>query len=72
MIPVKGNPNLYRDPDSGAIINVSKDQLKQARIAKESVRSSKKRVDVLTERINSIEDKMDRIVKLLENVVKED
>lgn len=54
MIPVKGHPGLYRDENTGAIVNCSKDQfnnyikLKNAKIKKENeILELKKEIDDL-------------------------
>lgn len=62
-VKIKGKDNLVRDLSTNAIINTNVDALNKAKLIKQNKLNDKKRLDVL-------EDKMDRILKLLEEKIK--
>lgn len=63
LIKVKGLPDLARDPVSGAILNINKNQIESARKAKAVVRKNQSRIDQLE---NDISDIKNILLKMLE------
>lgn len=76
-IPVEGNPGLYRDQSSGAILNCSDSQyqsyiqLKQSKLKeKEEINQIKEsigKVDLLKQEIDEIKDMMKMILKKIDS-----
>jgi len=62
MIPVKNQPDLVKDPRSGAVININKREMELARHRKK-VRANEK------ERVNKIESELIEIKNLLEKLI---
>ena len=62
MIPVKGHPNLYRDEQSGAIINCDNNSYIQYKNSLQNRESQKKEID-------SIKKDIDEIKSLLKELV---
>lgn len=54
MIPVKGHPNLYRDEDSGAIINCDDQSYNQYMIAMNSRKQQRQEIDQIKQDIIEI------------------
>ena len=54
MIPVKGHPNLYRDENSGAIVNCDSQGYNQYIIAKNNRELQKNEIEKLKNDINEI------------------
>lgn len=54
MIPVEGNPHLFRDEDSGAIINCDRTAYEQHLISKQKRELQKKEIDHLKDEISEI------------------
>lgn len=54
MIPVEGNPHLFRDEDSGAIINCDQTAYEQHLISKQKRELQKKEIDHLKDEISEI------------------
>lgn len=54
LISVEGHPGLARDPVSGAIININKNEIQQARSRKLSLKEKEKRFDKLEEDVSEI------------------
>ena len=62
MRPVKNQPDLVKDPRSGAVININKREMELARHRKK-VRANEK------ERVNKIESELIEIKNLLEKLI---
>jgi len=54
MLRVEGYPGLARDPVSGSIININKNEINRAKMAKKSSRDNQKRIDKLEQDIGEI------------------
>lgn len=54
MIPVEGNPNLFRDENSGAIVNCDTSAYQQHLISKHKRELQKKQIDELKSEICEI------------------
>ena len=63
MIPVKGRKNLYRDEDSGAIINHDNEGYSQYIQLKESKKSQKEELDRMRQDIDEIKSLLKELVK---------
>lgn len=63
---IKGHPNLVKDEDSKAVINVSKDEYLQAKKIKETTKQKEERLETIETRINSLESKIDQLINILE------
>jgi len=63
--PIEGHPNLFKDTDTGVIVNRSSSERDRYRIAKEQSRKS-----INTEQeISSLRDEMDEIKSLLKQLI---
>jgi hypothetical protein len=67
LIPIEGVAEMYRDSDSGAIVNTSFSQLETAKKIKNKLLQSKSQMERLENRINNLEGKLDRILQHLED-----
>lgn len=56
-IPVKDHSELVRDPDTGAILNTDRDQIKAYRRKK----AQERRLDSMEKRIKALEDIIERL-----------
>jgi hypothetical protein len=54
MIPVKGHPNLYRDENSGAIINCDSHSYNQYMLSKNNRELQKNEIDQMKQEIKEI------------------
>lgn len=63
MIPVEGNPHLYRDEDSGAIINCDKTSYEQHLISKQKRELQKKEINHLKDEISEIKFLLQELLK---------
>lgn len=63
-IQVSDHPGLVRDKSSGAILNINKNSIRQAQAAKKKRQSDKDRLEIL-------EDKLERALNLLEVLAKQ-
>ena len=63
MIPVKGHKNLYRDVESGAIINHDNEGYSQYIQLKESKKSQKEELDRMRQDIDEIKSLLKELVK---------
>jgi len=66
-IQVEGNPNLYRDKYSGAILNCNLEQIKLEKLK----RKEKEKVKFLEEKVEQITLEMTEIKDLLKNIIQE-
>ena len=66
-IKVEGNPNLYRDKYSGAIINCNYEEIKLAKIK----RAEKQKIVNLEETVDTLKNEMKEIKDLLNNLLQE-
>jgi len=57
---VKGYPNFVRDPDTGAIININSDELKQKK-------GKEERLNKIESDVNELKDTLNEILTLLRN-----
>lgn len=67
-IPVEGNPNLYRDSESGAIINCSDTEFNSYLKSRELKLKEKQEIDSLKNEVNEIKDMMKLILQKLDNI----
>jgi K+/H+ antiporter YhaU regulatory subunit KhtT len=63
MIPVNGHKNLYRDEDSGAIINHDNEGYSQYVHLRDSKKSQKEELDRMREDIDEIKSLLKELVK---------
>ena len=63
--PIEGHPNLFKDTDTGVIVNRSSSERDRYRIAKEQSRKSMN----TEQEISSLRDEMDEIKSLLKQLI---
>ena len=63
--PIEGHPNLFKDTDTGVIVNRSSSDRDKYRIAKEQSRKSMN----TEQEISSLRDEMDEIKSLLKQLI---
>ena len=69
LIPVEGNPGLFRDTQSGAIVNKNKSGY-QAYISKrDRLNENKKKVETLEEKVETLSDDIGEIKDLLKQIL---
>lgn len=64
-LKVKGHPNLVRDMNSGAIININSSAINQAKIAKENKKKEKERIDNIEHDVNEIKTMLSQLMQLV-------
>lgn len=65
LIPVEGHKGLARDPKSGAVLNINKDEIQQARARKAQRRDEAKRLDKLEDDVDDIKLMLTQILEKL-------
>jgi len=70
LIPVEGKPNLYRDLNSGAIVNTDNLSYKQHLQHTKSLENQKIRMEILENKVNQINEDLGEIKSLLKNLIK--
>ncbi len=63
MIPVKGNPNLYRDENSGAIVNCDNIAYNEYVNSLRNRENQKKEIDSLKNEISEIKDLLKQLLE---------
>jgi hypothetical protein len=63
MIPVQGNPNLYRDEDSGAIVNCDNLAYNEYVNSLQNRENQKKEIDNLKNEISEIKDLLKQLLE---------
>lgn len=70
LIPVDGKPNLFRDLNSGAIVNNDSSAYKQHLQHIKNLESQKNRMEILENKVNQINEDIGEIKSLLKNLIK--
>ena len=68
-IPVEGNSNLARCPNSGAIININRSSIQKARDAKKRRLAVQSKEDKLRNKVDALENDISDIKSLLSQLV---
>lgn len=63
MIPVEGHPNLFRDENTGAIVNKDTRAFNQYQIAKKRKEDSRKELDEIKQEISEIKSLLKEVLK---------
>lgn len=66
-IPVEGNPGLFRDSESGAIINCSDSEFNSYLESKNKKLEEKKEFDILKNEVGELKDMMKLIISKLDS-----
>jgi len=69
MIKVEGHSNLVRDPKSGAIININKDELSSARSRKIQQKRKEREDKQLKADVETLQNEISDIKQLLTQIV---
>ena len=69
LIPVEGRPNLYRDKNSGAIINTDKNAYQQHLKQIKSAQDEKLKMERLETEVESIKNDLSEIKSLLTSFI---
>lgn len=64
-IMVDGSSSLARDPKSGAIVNINKDEIKKAREAKEKRKNRDREFEDLKNEVGEIKELLNKLVEKL-------
>ena len=70
LIPVEGNPDLARDPDSHAIINTNKTAYQNAIAVAKAAKAKEKKIESLENDINTIKDDITSMKEMLVQLIK--
>jgi uncharacterized FlaG/YvyC family protein len=65
-IPVEGHQGFVRDASTGAVLNINRTAIEQARQSKKNRLEQRKKQENLAERVNSMEEDISSIKSLLE------
>lgn len=63
LIPVENNPGLFRDPATGAIINMDKSGAKRARNARERALQREQDIQDLKDEITELKDLVKQLIE---------
>lgn len=72
LVPVEGKDHLFRDKNTGAIINKDKTEYNNYINAKNRLSSEKERVNLLEQKVNDIKSDLDDIKNLLKELAQND
>lgn len=64
-IPVEGKPDLVRDPHTGAIVNINKNDIRAARERKQKRKSQQAEFDQLKQDVDEIKQLLNKLVEKL-------
>lgn len=64
-IMVEGSSGLARDPNSGAIININKDEIEKARLAKNKRKNKDREFDELKHEVGELKELLNKLVEKL-------
>jgi|TARA_A200000159_G_scaffold146836_1_gene153470 hypothetical protein len=64
-VPVEGNPNFGRCPNSGAIVNINKDEIQKARAAKKARKNKDKEFQELKQDVDELKVLLNKLVEKL-------
>ena len=64
-IPVEGKPDLVRDPHTGAIVNINKNDIRAARERKKKRKSQQAEFDQLRNDVDEIKQLLNKLVEKL-------
>jgi hypothetical protein len=64
-IKVEGHPNLVRDKNSGAILNINKTEIEANRIRKEREKQKDKEIEQLKNDVSEIKSMLNKLVEKL-------
>lgn len=68
LIPVGGHENLARDPKSGAILNINKHEIENARVQKKIRKQRLEEQEKLKETVDQLQNEMKEIKGLLSQI----
>lgn len=69
LVPVDGNPGLYRDNISNAIVNTNKNDYESYLNSRKKMNSEREKIDSLEKEISSVKDDVSQIKNLLLKLV---
>jgi hypothetical protein len=69
LIPVKDNPDLARDPNTGAIVNINKNEIASARMRKQQRKMQQQEFQQLKDDVDDLKTNLSRIELLLTKLV---
>lgn len=69
LIPVEGRPNLYRDKNSGAIINTDRTAYERHMKQLELSKQEKNRIDKIESDVEMIKENLSEIKDLIVNLI---
>jgi hypothetical protein len=64
-IKVEGHPNLVRDKNSGAILNINKTEIEANRIRKEKEKQKDKEIEQLKNDVSEIKSMLNKLIEKL-------
>lgn len=69
LIPVEDKPDLFRDPVSGALINMDTNGANRARVARQRVQEQQQLVEQQQKDIKKIEEELSELKDLLKQLL---
>tara|TARA_A200000159_G_scaffold21439_1_gene18284 strand:- start:1076 stop:1279 length:204 start_codon:yes stop_codon:yes gene_type:complete len=64
-VKVEGSSSLARDPHSGAIININKDEIAKARLAKKQRENKNREFEELKNEVSELKELLNKLVEKL-------
>jgi hypothetical protein len=69
LIPVEGHPDLRRDPNTGAVLNINSDKIRQSRERKRLMRLKKKEEEQLKAKVEGLESDISDMKNMLSQLI---
>jgi hypothetical protein len=69
LIPVEGHPDLARDPETGAVLNINSDKIRQSRERKRLMRLKKKEEEQLKAKVEGLESDISDMKNMLSQLI---
>lgn len=69
LMNVKGNPGLVRDKNTGAILNINKNEIKQARKRKKLWQEEKEKTESIAVEVQDLKNDVNEIKTLLKQIL---
>jgi len=69
LIPVEGHSDLARDPNTGAILNINSDKIRQSRERKRLMRLKKKEDEQLKAKVEGLESDISDMKNMLSQLI---
>jgi|TARA_B100001093_G_C26860009_1_gene1029570 tetrahydromethanopterin S-methyltransferase subunit B len=64
-VAIEGNSSLARDPNSGTIVNINKDEISKARLLKTKRKEQEREFDDLKNEVSEVKELLNKLIEKL-------